>query len=88
MAIRARNNNSSEAICCECKKTQAQVLNMFDFCIGGHVFTICDECNAEVLSKALKAECQKNGRLKSSQDMKIIQNRQKLKHRGVESGQN
>lgn len=88
MAIRARNNNNSEAVCCECKKGQSQVLNMFDFCIGGHVFTICDECNEEILVKSLKAECYKNSRLKSQQDMKIIQNRKKLKYRGNEDGQN
>ena len=75
MAIKMRNNTKQEAICCECGESQKQVLNMFDLCIGGEIFTICDRCNEKVLSKCLSAETMKNGRLKSKRDMAIISKR-------------
>lgn len=75
MAIRMRNNTNSDAKCCECKETQSQVLNMFDICIGGTIFTICDRCNEQLFNKTLSAECYKNGRVKSQADMAIIRRR-------------
>lgn len=75
MAIKMRNNTKSDAVCCECKETQKEVLNMFDLCIGGQIFTICDRCNEEILNKTLVAECHKNGRVKTQQDKIIINNR-------------
>lgn len=81
VAIKMRNNNDKDAICCECGDSQSQVLNMFDLCIGGQIFTICDACNEKILSKTLSAEVMKNGRVKSQQDMAIIRKR-KTKKRG------
>lgn len=75
MAIKMRNNSSPDATCCECGETQKQVLNMFDLCIAGQVFTICDICNEKILNKCLKAEVMKNGRVKSHEDMIIIRKR-------------
>lgn len=75
MAIRMRNNKKPEAICCECGDGQKKVLNMFDLCIGGNIFTICDECNKKVFYKCLSAECMKNNRVKSERDMAIIRKR-------------
>ena len=75
MAIKMRNNTKSDAICCECGEKQKQVLNMFDLCIGGNIFKICDVCNEKILSKCLSAEVMKNGRVKSQQDMAIISKR-------------
>lgn len=75
MAIKMRNNNDSDAVCCECWETQSQVLNMFDLCIGGNIFTICDVCNEKIFSKCLSAEVMKNGRVKSQRDMAIISKR-------------
>lgn len=75
VAIKMRNNNDKDAICCECGDSQSQVLNMFDLCIGGQIFTICDACNEKILSKTLSAEVMKNDRVKSQQDMAIIQKR-------------
>ena len=75
MAIKMRNNNDSDAVCCECWETQSQVLNMFDVCIGGQIFTICDRCNEQLFNKTLSAECYKNHRVKSQQDMAIIRKR-------------
>lgn len=75
MAIKMRNNNNSDAVCCECWDTQDQVLNMFDICVGGTVLTICDRCNERLFQKTLHAEYYKNGRLKSQQDLAIIHKR-------------
>ena len=75
VAIRMRNNTKSDAVCCECGEGQNQVLNMFDLCICGNIFTICDVCNEKILSKCLSAEAMKNGRLKSQHDIAIIHKR-------------
>lgn len=72
-----RNNNSESSVCCSCGETKKQVLNMFDLCIGGNVFTICDRCNNKLLSKSLKAECSVNERVKSSNDLNVIKKRAK-----------
>ena len=79
MAIKMRNNTKLDAICCECGEGQKNVLNMFDLCIGGTIFTICDECNEKLFSKCLSAECMKNGRVKSQHDMAIIRKRKSKK---------
>ena len=73
--IKMRNNTEPDAICCECDEGQKEVLNMFDLCIGGNIFTICDVCNEKILSKCLSAEVMKNGRVKSQRDMAIISKR-------------
>lgn len=77
MAIKMRNNTDTNSICCECNEKRNEVLDMFDICIGGKTFTICDRCNGVLFSKTLKAECMKNGRLKSSHDISIIHRRAK-----------
>jgi len=75
MAVKMRNNTSKDAVCCECGESQAEVLNMFDLCIGGTIHTICDVCNEAIFYKSLRAECYKNGRLKSPKDISIINKR-------------
>ena len=75
MAIKMRNNTKLDAVCCECGESQKEVLNMFDLCIGGNIFTICDACNEKLFNKCLSAECLKNGRVKSQKDMAIIRKR-------------
>jgi hypothetical protein len=75
MAIKMRNNTKLDAVCCECGKSQKEVLNMFDLCIGGNIFTICDACNEKIFRKCLSAEVIKNGRVKSQHDMAIIRKR-------------
>lgn len=79
MSIKMRNNYNSDAVCCECGETQNRVLNMFDLCIGGKIFTICDECNEKIFYKCLSAECMKNARVKSKQDIAIIHRRKSRK---------
>lgn len=56
-------------------KAKKKVLNMFDLCICGNIFTICDVCNEKIFSKCLSAEVMKNGRVKSQHDMAIIRKR-------------
>lgn len=75
MAIKARTNNNPNAVCCECGDGQAKVLNMFDLCIGGTIFTLCDRCNEALLNKTLSAECYTNGRVKSPRDLSIVRSR-------------
>ncbi len=75
MAIKMRNNMRLDAVCCECGESQKQVLNMFDLCIGGTIFTICDRCNEKIFNKCLSAECYKNGRVKTKEDIAIINKR-------------
>ena len=77
--IKMRNNTEPDAICCECGEGQKEVLNMFDLCIGGNILTICDACNEALFSKTLRAECYKNGRVKSQSDIAIINKRKNRK---------
>lgn len=75
MAIKMRNNKENDSFCCECGDHRSDVLDMFDLCIGGNVFTICDVCNEQLLNKTLKAECAKNARVKTPEDMRVIRKR-------------
>ena len=70
-----RNNTKTYGICCDCGECQKEVLKMFDLCICGNIFTICDGCNEKIVSKCLSAEVMKNGRVKSQHDMAIIRKR-------------
>lgn len=75
MAIKMRNNKDLDTVCCECGDHRSEVLDMFDLRIGGYIFTICDQCNEEILHKTLKAECAKNARVKTQEDMRVIRKR-------------
>ena len=79
MAIKMRNNLKLDSVCCECGQTRKQVLDMFDVCIGGNIFTICDLCNEALFRKTLSASCQTNGRVKSREDIMIINSRNRNK---------
>ena len=86
--IKMRNNTKPDATCCECGESQEEVLNMFDLCIGGNIFTICDVCNEKIFGKCLSAEVMKNGRVKSSKDMSIIRRRNQKVLPGEEASSN
>lgn len=75
MAIRMRNSKDPDSVCCECGYHRRDVLDMFDVCVGGNIFTICDQCNEVLLYKTLCAECAKNGRVKTPEDMKVMRKR-------------
>ena len=77
MAIKMRNNTDPDAFCCECGEGQREILNMFDLLVGDTILTICDVCNEKILTKTLKAECFKNGRVKSHHDINIINERKR-----------
>lgn len=75
MAIRMRNNKDPNSVCYDCGDGRKDVLDMFDICVGDIIFTICDECNEKLLYKTLRAECAKNSRVKTPQDMAVIRKR-------------
>lgn len=75
MSIKMRHNRDASALCCNCGAEAGKSLEMYDVCIGGQVFTICDECNHDLFAKCLKAEVEKNGRAKSGHDMAVIRQR-------------
>ena len=75
MAIRMRNNTKPDSVCCECGDSRKDVLDMFDVCVGGHIFTLCDVCNEALLYKTLRAECAKNARVKTQDDMRVLRKR-------------
>lgn len=75
MAVKMRHNKSGNATCCSCGTTADKALGMYDVKVGTTVFTICDVCNAELLSKSLSAEVEKNSRTKSGHDMAIVRQR-------------
>jgi len=75
--VKMRNNKDTNAVCSECGDIHDKVLEMYDLCIAGQVFTICDRCNGILLSKTLKAECANNERLKTKKDLDIISRRRK-----------
>lgn len=78
------NSSNKDTRCqnCGCKKDQ--VLLMFDLKIGNEIITICDECNALILSKTLAAEVRKNAKVKTPRDMRIIRTRAQRK-KGIAS---
>lgn len=82
MAIRMRNNTKPDSVCCECGDGRKDVLDMFDVCVGGNIFTICDVCNEALLFKTLRAECHKNGRVKTPEDMKVMRMRANGSYQG------
>lgn len=75
MAIKMRNNKDLDSVCCECGDDRKNVVDMFDLCIGGNIFTICDVCNEEIFNKTLKAECAKNARVKTPHDLAVMRRR-------------
>lgn len=73
--IRMRNNTKPDSVCCECGQPRKKVLDMFDIQIGGEIFTICDLCNEALFYKTLRASCNVNGRVKTKEDIAIINRR-------------
>lgn len=81
MSIKMRYNKDRDAVCCECGDHKNDVLDMFDICIGGEIFTICDVCNLDLFYKTLKAECNKNARVKTQHDMAVLRKRGEKSYR-------
>lgn len=70
--------SKKDCCCSSCNAKRKESLEMFDVCIGNVLFTLCDECIDELFRKTLKASCIVNGKLKSAEDMKIINNRKRM----------
>ena len=77
--IRMRVNTKSDK-CDLCSRPRKSVLDLFDLNINNQIITICDLCNDELFKKTLSATCYVNRRLKDKHDMKVIQNRNRLKY--------
>lgn len=73
-----RNNTSHNAVCDACGNGQKESLRMFDLKVGSLKATICDECNQHLFSKSLSATVLTDSKVKSKEDLKLI-NRRKLK---------
>lgn len=69
--------SKNDYCCSSCNARRKESLEMFDVCIGNVILTLCDECNDELFRKTLKASCIVNGKLKSADDMKVINNRKR-----------
>lgn len=79
MPAKMRRNEKPESVCCSCKSSAKESLNMFDVKIDGvEMFTICDECMSQLFYKCLNAICYVNERTKTNRDLNII-NRRKSK---------
>ena len=70
--------SKNDCSCSSCGAKRKQSLEMFDVCIGNMIFTLCDECIDELFRKTLKASCIVNGKLKSKEDIMIINNRKRM----------
>lgn len=79
MAIKMRISKAQDATCFECGDPREKVLEMYDICVGGMIITICDKCNEQLFTKALKANCSLNAKLKSKRDLSIIRSRSNKK---------
>ena len=75
MSIKMRKNKSTDCVCEECGALRKNVLDMFDISIFGEVHTICDDCNDKLFYKTLKANVYTQSRLKSKEDIKVIEAR-------------
>lgn len=77
MAIRMRVNKEVDSVCKVCGTPRKKCLEMFDiqFIKGKAQITICDLCNDDLFRKTLKATVGVQSKLKSKEDMAIIQRR-------------
>lgn len=74
MAIKMRYSKSGTK-CSSCGVDQYDCLAMVDVMIGSARFSLCDECNEELLNKTLKVEVAKNAKVKDRHDREIIRKR-------------
>lgn len=76
MAIKMRTVRDPDAICKICGATRKQSLEIFEIMFTEKAkLTLCDLCNEELLHKTLKASCKVNNKLKSKEDIMIINKR-------------
>lgn len=75
LAIKMRTNTDMDAKCSECGCAVKDAIMMFDLCIAGKIVTLCDQCNSMLFSKTLSADCKKNAKLKTKEDIAIAHKR-------------
>lgn len=81
MAIKMRINKNAECICEECGSKRKDSLDMYDLCIAGEIVTICDACNDALFNKVLKASIHTQARIKSNEDIKVMNSRRMLERK-------
>lgn len=80
MAIKMRTVRDPETECKICGATRQQSLEIFEIMFTEKAkLTLCDLCNEELFHKTLKASCNVNSKLKSKEDIAIINKRQTKK---------
>ena len=80
MAIKMRVCKDDESKCKICGKPRNKSLEIFEISFTDkQIIRICDLCNEVLLSKSLKASCMVSHRLKSNSDMKVINQRNRIK---------
>lgn len=76
MGIKMRTVKDPEAICKICGATKKQSLEIFEIMFTEKAkLTLCDLCNNKLLCKTLKASCNVNGKIKSKEDIAVINKR-------------
>lgn len=78
--IKMRINKNEEAVCSICNNGVHQSIMMFDLMLGkNNQLTICDVCNALLFRKTLSADCRVNEKLKTKEDIAILNKRKREK---------
>lgn len=76
MAIKMRTVKEQDAVCKICGATRKQSIEIFEIMFTEKAkLTLCDYCNDQLLYKTLKASCNVNGKLKSKEDLAVINKR-------------
>lgn len=80
--IKMRTCKETDVRCQVCGCTKQNCLDMFEISFPGRpantLIRLCDLCNDALLHKTLRASCHTQGRLKSQQDLAIIQKRRQF----------
>lgn len=76
MDIKMRTVRDPDAVCKICGATRRQSLEIFEIMFTEKAkLTLCDLCNDKLLYKTLKASCNVKGKLKSKEDIAVINKR-------------
>lgn len=76
MDIKMRTTKSPDVVCKVCGATKQESLEIFEIRFTDKAkITICDLCNNKLLYKTLKASCMINERVKSKEEITILNKR-------------
>lgn len=76
-AIKMRVLQDKKHDCDCCGVSAKNSLDMFELRFGDMSIIMCDKCNNILFNKTLKASCYTDGRLKSQDDINIINERKR-----------